>query len=79
MEFAVSRLLAGSGMAAEILPTRMGQGWLEQDGACFNLQRRIAENTLRNAVAAEAIMKSNDEISRLLVRVTQGGAKFCVQ
>ena len=47
--------------------------------AQLDCQRRIAENTLRNAVAAEAIMKSNDEISRLLVRVTQGGAKFCVQ
>lgn len=47
--------------------------------AQLDCQRRIAENTLRNAIAAEAIMKSNDEISRLLVRVTQGGAKFCVQ
>lgn len=47
--------------------------------AQLDCQRRIAENTLRNAVAAEAIMKSNDEISRLLVRVTQGGAKFYVQ
>lgn len=47
--------------------------------AQLDCQRRIAENTLRNAVAAEAIMKSNNEISRLLVRVTQGGAKFCVQ
>lgn len=44
----------------------------------LDCQRQIAENTRRNAVAAEAIMKSNDEISRLLVRVTQGGAKFNV-
>ena len=51
VEFAVSRLLAGSGMAAEILPTRMGKGWLEQDGACFNLQRRIAENAIRSCDA----------------------------
>ena len=51
VEFAVSRLLAGSGMAAEILPTRMGQGWLEQDGACFNLQRRIAGNAIRSCDA----------------------------
>ena len=51
VEYAASRLLAGSGMAAEILPTRMGQGWLEQDGACFNLQRRIAENAIRSCDA----------------------------
>ncbi|MDE6540376.1 MAG: replicative DNA helicase, partial [Muribaculaceae bacterium] len=44
----------------------------------LDTQRQIAENTLRNAVAAEAIMKSNDDISRLLARVTQGGAKFYV-
>lgn len=44
----------------------------------LDCQRQIAENTRRNAVAAEAIMKSNDDISRLLVRVTQGGAKFNV-
>lgn len=41
-------------------------------------QRQIAENTLRNAIAAEAIMKSNDDISRLLVNVTQGGKRFYV-
>lgn len=41
-------------------------------------QRQIAENTLRNAVAAEAIVKSNDEINRLLTRATQGGAKFYI-
>lgn len=44
----------------------------------LDTQRQIAENTLRNAVAAEAIVKSNDDISRLLARVTQGGAKFYV-
>lgn len=44
----------------------------------LDTQRQIAENTLRNAVAAEAIMKSNDDISRLLTRVAQGGAKFYV-
>lgn len=41
-------------------------------------QQQIAENTLRNAIAAEMIVKSNDDISRLLVKVTQGGAKFYV-
>ena len=41
-------------------------------------QRQIAENTLRSAKAAEAIVKSNDEISHLLTRVTQGGAKFYI-
>lgn len=45
----------------------------------LDTQRQIAENTLRNAVAAEAIMKSNDDISRLLNRVTQGVAKFSIQ
>lgn len=45
----------------------------------LDAQRQIAENTLRNAIAAEAIVKSNDDISRLLVKVTQGGAKFYVQ
>lgn len=44
----------------------------------LDTQRQIAENTLRNAVAAEEIVKSNDDISRLLARVTQGGAKFYV-
>ena len=44
----------------------------------LDAQRLIAENTLRNAVAAEAIVKSNDEINRLLVRATQGGAKFYI-
>lgn len=44
----------------------------------LDAQRQIAENTLRNAVAAEAIVKSNDDISRLLTRVTQGGAKFYI-
>jgi len=44
----------------------------------LDTQRQIAENTLRNAVAAEAIMKSNDDISRLLTRVAQGGAKWHV-
>lgn len=41
-------------------------------------QQQIAENTLRNAIAAETIVKSNDDICRLLVKVTQGGAKFYV-
>lgn len=44
----------------------------------LDTQRQIAENTLRSAVAAEAIMKSNDDISRLLTRVSQGGAKWHV-
>lgn len=44
----------------------------------LDAQRQIAENTLRNAVAAEAIMKSSDEINRRLARVTQGGEKFYV-
>ena len=48
VEYVVSRLLADSGMAAEILPTRTGHGWLEQDGACFNLQRRIAGTAIRS-------------------------------
>lgn len=51
VEYAVSRLLGGSGIAAEILPTRTGHGWLEQDNACFNLQRRIAGNAIRNCDA----------------------------
>lgn len=45
----------------------------------LDAQRQIAENTLRNAVAAEAIVKSNNDISRLLTRVSQGGAKFHIQ
>lgn len=44
----------------------------------LDAQRQIAENTLRNAVAAEAIVKSNNEINSLLARVTQGGAKFYI-
>lgn len=44
----------------------------------LRVQIQIAENTMRNAVAAEAIVKSNDEINRLLARVTQGGAKFYI-
>lgn len=44
----------------------------------LDAQRQIAENTLRNAVAAEAIMESSDEINRRLARVTQGGEKFYV-
>lgn len=44
----------------------------------LRVQTQIAENTMRNAVAAEAIVKSNDEINRLLARVTQGGAKFYI-
>lgn len=45
----------------------------------LDTQRQIAENTLRNAVAAEEIARSNDDISRLLNRVTQGVAKFNIQ
>lgn len=44
----------------------------------LRMQEQIASNTLRNAIAAEAIMKSNSEISRLLTKVTQGGAKFYI-
>lgn len=44
----------------------------------LDCQRQIAENTLRGAVAAEAIMKSSNEISRLLSRVTQGSERFYV-
>lgn len=44
----------------------------------LDAQRQIAEYTRRNAEAAEAIVKSNDYISRLLARVTQGTAKFYV-
>ena len=42
-------------------------------------QRQIVENTLRNAEAAEAILKSNEKIYALFSRVTQGGAKVYVQ
>lgn len=42
-------------------------------------QKKIAANTLRNAVAAEQIAESTDTINGLLTRVTQGGAKFYVQ
>ena len=45
----------------------------------LRVQQQIAENTSRNAAAAEAIAKSNDEINRLLARVTQGGAVFYVK
>lgn len=44
----------------------------------LDAQRQIAENTQRTAKATEAIVKSNDDISRLLTRVTQGGAKFYI-
>lgn len=44
----------------------------------LDAQRQIAENTLRNALAAEAIVKSNDAISDLLVRATQGSARFYI-
>lgn len=44
----------------------------------LDAQRQIAEYTRRNAEAAEAIVKSNNDISRLLARVTQGAAKFYV-
>ena len=42
-------------------------------------QRQIAENTLRNAVAAEAILKSNENIHRLLTKATSGAATFYVK
>lgn len=44
----------------------------------LRMQEQIAENTRRNAVAAEAILKSSDDIYRLFTRVTQGGAKIYV-
>lgn len=44
----------------------------------LDAQRQIAEYTRRNAEAAEAIVKSNNDISRLLARVTQGTAKFYI-
>lgn len=47
--------------------------------AQLDIQRQIAGNTHQTALAAEKIAKSNDEISRLLVRVTQGGDKFYIQ
>ncbi len=46
--------------------------------AQLDIQRQIAGNTHQAALAAEKIAKSNDEISRLLVRVTQGGDKFYI-
>ncbi len=53
--------------------------------AQLQAQHQIAENTLRNAVAAEALLevartaaKSSDEMSRLLGRVTAGTAKFYI-
>lgn len=42
-------------------------------------QQQIAENTLRSAKAAEAIMKSNEEINRRLAHVTQGSEKIHVK
>lgn len=45
----------------------------------LDCQRRIAEYTQRNAIAAEAIVKSNEDISRLLVRATNGGTSFYVK
>lgn len=47
--------------------------------AQLDVQRQIAVNTLRNAVAAEAIVKLNDEINRRLARVTQGSEKLHIQ
>lgn len=47
--------------------------------AQLTAQRQIAENTLRNAVAAEAILESNQQIYSLFARVTQGGAKVYIQ
>lgn len=44
----------------------------------LDCQRQIAENTLRSAAATEALLKTNDEINRLLVRVTNGAARFYV-
>lgn len=46
--------------------------------AQLDIQRQIAGNTHQTALAAEKIAKSNDDISRLLVRVTQGGDKFYI-
>ena len=46
--------------------------------AQLTAQRQIAENTLRNAVAAEAILKSNESIYRLLSQATNGATRFYV-
>lgn len=47
--------------------------------AQLQAQQQIAENTLRNAIAAEAILKSSESIHRLLSRVTAGTAKFYIK
>lgn len=47
--------------------------------AQLQAQQQIAENTLRNAIAAEAIHKSSDSIHRLLSRVIAGAAKFYIK
>lgn len=47
--------------------------------AQLTAQRQIAENTLRNAIAAEAILKSNESIYRLLSQAANGGARFYVK
>lgn len=47
--------------------------------AQLTAQRQIAENTLRNAVAAEAILKSNESIYRLLSQATNGATRFYIK
>ena len=47
--------------------------------AQLTAQRQIAENTLRNAVAAEAILKSNENIFRLLSQATNGATRFYIK
>ena len=45
----------------------------------LSVQQSIAANTLRNAMAAEAIADSNNSIYRILRSATQGGSKFYIQ
>lgn len=45
----------------------------------LDAQRQIAENTLRNAIAAESVATSSDAINRLLIKVTMGASKFNVK
>lgn len=47
--------------------------------AQLTAQRQIAENTLRNALAAEAILKSNESIYRLLSQATNGATRFYIK
>ncbi len=46
--------------------------------AQLQAQRHIAENTLRNAIAAESILTKADDINRLLYRVTLGTSRFYI-